>query len=170
MKYVFRASLVLLLVFAVSACGLGAPSDVRIVNKIRVATATKLRNEKDLCLIGTGAQMMYEIEMLAMSFNYYKEVDIGYARELVVYATETYLDAINSNKKIKPYLADDPFTARNIQIMLFVYGPDRRELPPEKLGYILVSRGKIRYYDRSIDYRNPIYQETYEEALSKVKM
>ena len=50
-----------------SACGVGLRKDVKLVHKIRVATAKKLQREKNLYLIGTGAQMMYEIEMLAMS-------------------------------------------------------------------------------------------------------
>ncbi len=169
MKYIFRVALVLAILAVCSACGLGVPPDERIADKITAKTAKKLRKEKDLCLIGTGAQMMYEIEMLAMSFNYYKEVDVEQARELVVYATETYLDAINSNEKIRPYLANYPFTAKNIEIRIFPWNTDGQDLPLNKISCISFTHGNIRYRTE-IDYNPPMYQESYEEALSKVKM
>jgi len=54
--------------------------------------------------VGTGGQMM------AMSFDYYQEVDLKTARELIVYDINEYLSVINGNNEIKPYLHEYPFT------------------------------------------------------------
>lgn len=107
------------------------------------------------------------IEMLAMSFNYYQEIDLNSARSLIIYSVNEYLSDINNNKEIKPYLSNYPFTSKNIETRIFIYGPDRRKLPPEKIGYISSRDGILRYYTRSDD-DHPICTETYDEALGKI--
>ena len=139
----------------------------KIVNRLRKETAKKLQKKKNLVLAGTGGQMMYDIEMLAMSFNYYQEVDLENARELIVYAMNEYLADINNSEKIRPYLSTYPFTSKNIDITIFFYGPDRYKLPPEKIGLVASHHGVIEYYTR-LDRDHPICEESYDEALSKV--
>jgi hypothetical protein len=50
--------------------------DEKIVNKITLQVAKKISAEKGLILIGTGGQMMDEIKMLMLGFNFYKSVDL----------------------------------------------------------------------------------------------
>ena len=65
--------------------------------------------------------MMDDIQMMAMSFNYYEEVNLKTARELTIYVINEYLSAINSNKELRPYLHEYPFTAKNVEIRIFIY-------------------------------------------------
>lgn len=170
MKHFFNFSLTLLIIVLAFGCNsmtYKLSDDEKIVNQITQETAKKLKEKKNLVLIGTGGQMMYEIEMLAMSFNYYQEVDLNSARDLIVYAIKEYLSDINNNQKIRPYLHEYPFTSKNVEIRIFIYGPDRRKLPPEKIGYISSRKGILRYYIRKDD-DHPICQETYDEALTEV--
>jgi hypothetical protein len=104
---------------------------------------------------------------MAMSFSYYHEAKVEQARELITYAINTYLSDINNNQEIRPYLHEYPFTAKNVEIRLFIYGPDRRELSPEKIGYVSSIDGVLEYYTRS-DKDHPICKETYDEALGKI--
>jgi len=166
MKWFLNLSLVLLIISLTFGCNsmtYKLSDDEKIVNQITQETAKKLRENKNLVLIGTGGQMMHEIEMLAMSFNYYHEVNLEQARELIVYAINKYLSDINNNQEIRPYLHEYPFTSKNVEIMIFVYGPDRLELPPEKIYCITSRNGILRYYTRS-DRDHPICKETYDEA------
>ena len=170
MKYFFNLFLVLLIISLAFGCNsmtYKLSDDEKIVNQITQETARKLKEKKNLILIGTGGQMMHEIEMLAMSFNYYQEVDLNTARNLIVYAINEYLSNINDNKKIRPYLSNYPFTSKNVEIMIFVYGPNRLELPPEEIYCITSRKGIIRYYTRS-DRDHPICKETYEQALQAI--
>jgi len=110
---------------------------------------------------------MDDIQMMAMSFDYYQEVNIKTARELIVPVINEYLSAINSNKEIRPYLHEYPFTAKNIEIRIFVYNPDRSELSLEKIDCITSLNGMLKYYTRS-NPRQAICKETYEEALQAI--
>ena len=43
---------------------------------------------------------MNDIQMMAMSFHFYQEVDLKKARELLVYAINEYLLDINNNASL----------------------------------------------------------------------
>ena len=170
MKHFLNFSLVLLIISLTYGCNsmtYKLSDDEKIVNQITQETAKKLKEKKNLVLIGTGGQMMHKIEMLAMSFNYYQEVDLNSARDLIVYAINEYLSDINNNQDVRPYLHEYPFAAKNVEIRIFIYGPDRRILPPEKIGYVSSIDGVLEYYTRADD-DHPICKETYDEALSKI--
>ena len=144
------------------------PDYEKIADKITNRTAEKLKKEKNLFLIGTGGQMMDDIQMMAMSFNYYHEVSLEQARELIIYAVNEYLSDINNNQEVRSYLHEYPFTAKNVEIMIFVYGPDRRTLPPEQI-YCITSIDSVLEYYTSSDRDHPICEETYDEALGKIQ-
>src|ERR1044072_300363 len=79
-----------------------SPDYEKIADQITEKTAKELQAQKNLYLVGTGGQMMDDIQMMAMSFEYYQEVDLKTARELILYAIHAYLSAINSNTEIRP--------------------------------------------------------------------
>ena len=165
MKSYLNIGVILFTVSFLFCCySFNASSDYeKIADSITEKTAKELKVQKNLCLVGTGGQMMHDIQMMAMSFFYYQEVDLKTARELIVYAIDKYLDEINSNKEIRPYLHEYPFTVKNVEIRIWVYNPDRSELPLEKIYCITSLNGKLRYYVRSNPHQ-AIYEETYEEA------
>ena len=169
MKHFLNFSVFLLIFFSIFSCDsmtYQLSDDEKIVNQITEETAKKLKEKKNLILVGTGGQMMHEIEMLAMSFDYYQEVTLETARALIVYAVKEYLSDINKNEKVRPYLRNYPFTAKNVEIRIFIYGPDRHELSPEKIYYISAINGIVDYYVRGPDnFRQAVCEETYEEAL-----
>lgn len=91
--------------FGCSSFGYQSPRYVKLAHEITEKTAKELKAQKNLYLIGTGGQMMDDIKMMAMSFNYYQEVNLKTARELTIYAIDEYLSAINNNnKEVRPYL------------------------------------------------------------------
>ena len=153
--------------FGCSSFGYQSPRYVKLAHEITEKTAKKLKAQKNLYLVGTGGQMMDDIQMMAMSFYYYQEVNLKTARELITYVINEYLSTINSNKEVKPYLHEYPFTAKNVEIRIWVYNPDRSELPLEKIYSITSLNGMLKYYARS-NPRQAIYEETYEQALQAI--
>ena len=139
----------------------------KIADRINAKTAKGLEEQKHLYLIGTGGQMMDDIQMMMMGFNFYSTANIKTARNLLIEAAEKYLLAINSNEKIRPYLHNYPFTDKNIEIVIYFYKPDGSNIDSGELFIAAANRGKIIYYidcpDRDI--LKSIYQETYEKAL-----
>jgi hypothetical protein len=146
------------------------PDYEKIADKITEKTAKKLKKQRSLCVIGTGGQMMHDIQMMAMSFNYYHEVDLKVARELIIYAINEYLADINNNKEVRPYLHEYPFTAKNVEIRIAIYKPDGTSPPLDKIFYISAINGNLTYYrDLPETYSmQAMCKETYEEALKLV--
>ncbi len=157
--------------FFFSPFRLSSPSskDEVIADQVLARAAKKIETTKDLHLIGIGAQMLNEIEMLALSFQCLREVDLNTARELIVYSVQTLMAEVNENEEIRPYLKNYPFTSKNVEIRIFCYQPDASNVALHKLEIISSINGIIKYYPRGPDkykMEEPILTETYEEALS----
>jgi hypothetical protein len=166
MKLIFKNGMIITFsfIFFSSFFGYRLPKHEKVADSITEKTAKELKEQKNLCLVGTGGQMMDDIQMMAMSFYYYQEVDLKTARELIVYAINTYLSAINTDKEIRSYLHKYPFTVKNLEIRIWIYNPDRSELPLEKIYFITSLNGILKYYTR-LNTRQAICEEAYEEAL-----
>jgi hypothetical protein len=143
----------------------------KIADAITNKTAEKFKREKALYLIGIGGGMMDDIKMMSMDFNYYREVDFDAARALLVYCVEEYLAAINGSEEVRPYLHNYPFTAKNIEIRLYFYKPNGRDLPLGKLSIASAIKGTVKYkVDNPNGYTlDTVRTETYEEALQIVQ-
>ena len=88
----------------------------------------------------------------------------------VINAYFEYLLEINSSEKVRPFLHNYPFTAENIQIVIYFRNPDRSKVASGQINVASAREGKISYY---IDYPEKhtlkaICEETYEEALKMV--
>lgn len=93
---------------------------VKLASAIRSQVAQKLMLERGLIPCGFGGGAIEQIEFLALSFYFRQPLSIGEGRDLVVIAVHELLDAVNSNTEIRPYLDSYPFSAKNIEIVIFV--------------------------------------------------
>ncbi|MBS0585361.1 MAG: hypothetical protein JSR76_03550 [Verrucomicrobia bacterium] len=144
------------------------PSKSLLVRDINKRVALKLKKEKNLCSIGSGAEMMYEIKLLGLSFNYYDEIEIAKGRELLVFAASEYLDAINNNVELRPYLDHWPFTANDIEIDIGILKPTGKEVDSDKITFITCKKNRLNYYPRNdaIKTRAPaLLTETYQQGV-----
>ena len=117
--------------------------------------------------MGTGGGMMRQIHNLAISFQCYDHLTIEQSRELLIYCSETYLSEINSNEKIKPYLQNYPFQARDIEIRIFIHESAEHPLPAGDISIAKIIQGNLDY---EINHPQPpylktIHKEPYKEAL-----
>ncbi len=142
------------------------PNYVKEADETTAKIIKKISKETDLIPVGTGGGMMYGIRKMSISFYYYKEVDMMTARKLLVYCVEEYLAAINSNKKVRPYLVNYPFTEKNIEINIFFFKPDRRNLPSGKITIACSTEGAVKFKTDNPDgYKlDTLHRESYEES------
>ncbi len=172
MKLFFQIGIVLLIFSFFFSCSFGhqSPRYVKLAHKITDEIATTLLKEKKLYLIGTGEGMMDDIKMMAMSFEYYQELDLKAARELLLYVINEYLSNINNNEEVRPYLHEYPFTAKNIEIRIYIYNSDGTEISPNKINTISAVDSNLRYSTINSEKfsRDIILRETYEEGMKKL--
>ena len=144
----------------------------RIVNQIRSRSAKFIEKEKGLKPCGTGAQMMYEVKMLALAFVYNKPIDIEEGRELAVYAAETFVSLINKDERIHPYLYNYPFEPKNIEIEIYIKNPNYSSVDRGKLCLVSVANGYCQYEIRDdlTGRLKTMLKETFVEAKEKIKL
>jgi hypothetical protein len=144
--------------------------DVKLVNELSIKVAQKLQEKYGLIACGTGSQMMDKIKMIALSFNYYKPVDIEKARELLLAATNEMVVAVNEDVKIHPYLHEFPFGPNNVEIRIFAYKEDGSDFPKENLSIFSEINGNLAYktFDHEKSVRSvTIHKETHQQALQR---
>ena len=169
-----RCIAVLVLFFSFLGC-LPPNSDIygnsekqQLANEVRKEALSRLQEERGLKPFGLGAQMMHQIQMLALSFIYHKPLDIEQARELTMYASAVFLDVINRNERIRPYLGNYPFEAKNIEIEIDIREDGKFE--QNKLVMVSMHRGVLIYdvHDQEKNRLKIFYKETYEEAAERL--
>ena len=166
--FVSISSFLVLLIIYASIVNRPSQSD-RLINKTNNEFARKMKKEKELYLLGTGAGE--NPQMSAVHFEYYHKIDLGKARELLVSVVDEYLSVINKNEKFKPYIRKYPFKAKNVEVRISVQNPDGSEPTTGELTYISALEGILTYYLRGEGkYKmDVVHEETYEEAVQALK-
>ncbi|HSW87007.1 MAG TPA: hypothetical protein VLG49_05870, partial [Rhabdochlamydiaceae bacterium] len=120
--------------------------------------------------IGTGSQMMDEVEMLAMDFQFFNTLEIDEARNLVISAVNEYLAEINNNQALRPYLVNYPFEAKNLIIDIWMRNPDRSSPAIGQIQLVSAFKGIIKYRIKTQNaiLGKIIHSETYEEAINRL--
>ncbi len=136
-------------------------------NKIIKKTWNQLYQEKKLQPVGEGKSITPGKEFLRLIFQYFKPLTIDEARELVVYAAETFLHNLNSNKKLNE-LIDKPYPMNWILVDIFIFNSDHSHIPPTGISIVKFKRDKIEYITDDLKNYEVIYEETYQEALEKL--
>ncbi|MBI5346932.1 MAG: hypothetical protein HZB76_07315 [Chlamydiae bacterium] len=141
----------------------------KIEHEVSVKTVKEICQNKNLKCIGFGGGDVYDIRMLSLSFKTHGKVNVDEARELIVYCAELFLSNINANEKMRPLLHNFPFTRKNIEIRIFSETEPSNDYPLY-ISYAAAIEGVVTYYkNNQFDRLEQFYQETYEEALKKVK-
>lgn len=142
----------------------------RLVTEIESKTAKQLKQKLGLIPFGYGGQMMDQIQILMLSFQYKHPVTLEEGRRLLVQALIEYLREINSNEKIRKYLKNYPFQPRNIEISIYLRKPDGSSVDQGDFEIIISREGKLefKFTDPNFStYRT--YEETLEEACKILK-
>ncbi len=141
-----------------------------LANEVTVKVGQKLKKDRPIYLIGMGGDTTSDIKMMTACFQYYQEVDLQQARELVLGVVGDYLAVINNSAEIRPYLHEYPFTAKNLLIQIWTYKSDGHRLPPDQIQAIDVIDGVITYYQHLPEtyVRKAVCKESYEQAVQLI--
>ena len=166
-----------LTVFLITSCNLNnthkIKNDQRLASELRKKAAGEIKKQLGLYPMGTMGQMMYEIEKLGLAFQCYKPLTIEEGREYLIKSTEIFLDIINSDERIRPYLSNYPFRASNIRIEIYINNPDFSDLENGQLEIVESEDGKLVYKTRPLFKKKgfeTVYNESFEEALKRPKV
>jgi hypothetical protein len=138
------------------------PKYEKISNKIVAESSKEIAEKYNLTIIGDGGSMMDDVKMLALSFNCDQPRNIEEARKLTVNCMNMFLENINKNESIRPYLHNYPFTEKNIEIMIFFRDKNEYRPAPPLIANITSTNGVIYYY---ID-KNNRYSDFHSESFS----
>ena len=162
-----------LLILTICICGCENKYDYhptekqKLANSIRKKMAVQLENELDLIPCGTAGQMLDQIKMLGLAFDYHNSLTIDEGRKLLISSVEKFVSEVNANEDIRPFLDNYPFEAKNIEIRIFIQRPDGSHFTPDGLVVISAINGVLNY--KIDDPNGPLFEtvhsETYEEAL-----
>lgn len=130
--------------------------------------------DKQLYVSGAGGSLMEDIKQLGIDFTSYdnQRLSVAEARKLIVEITEKFIDEINRNEKIRPYLSKFPVDCNNVALAISFYEKPHKRIPDEFVGRLRQENGMVYYgyYDAKEDrFKNEGYRERYEDALRIVK-
>lgn len=144
--------------------------DERIVNEITRKVGAKLKKETGLRPCGTGGNMMHGVKMLALSFDANFDLSVEEGRKLLIKSVDEFVQAVNADARIHPYLVDNPFGPKNVEIRIFLYHPNGSNVTPGALSVIKAINGMLIYETQDVEsHLNILFEEHYAEALSKIK-
>lgn len=150
--------------FCITLCSVPSEKE-RIVCKLETKVAKKLKEELGLIPFGVGGQMMNQIQILMLDFQYRQPISMKEGRRLLVKAVFEYLNEINSNETIRKYLQRYPFQPRNVEICIYLKKSDGSDYGLNELVVLAAREGKIQFKFNKTEFLFRTIQETFEEAL-----
>jgi len=119
-----------------------------------------------------GLAGMDKVERIAISFNRYGiPLTEEEARILIIDCVEDFLKAINKDEKLKVFLRDYPFTAKNIDMAIYNFDKDNKGDLYPSIAVVSNYEGKIGYFTNiksKLSYHTKKY-ESFEEAVAILK-
>jgi hypothetical protein len=166
MKYVIY----LLFFFFITACT-HQSAENKEAYRLMNSFAAKQEKKNKLQVFGIGGSWYDNILILDLDFIGYRHVDIPQTRLLIVTCAEEFLNQINSDEQIRPYLNHYPFTVEDIHLgILFNEKKTGRFVRPPNIAFVTLVSGNI-IYTSDYDPLGPLtdmHKESYEEALGIV--
>lgn len=89
------------------------------------------------------------------------------ARNTYISLTKKFINMVNENKTIRPYLYNYPFEINNLAITLSYTNSDKEE--SKTIAYVFMSNNEVHYCTNRNKKLEEVFVETYEEAVSKAK-
>jgi hypothetical protein len=113
------------------------------------------------------------VENLGLAFDIKGPMSRDEIRKMLLEMGQQFLNKLNQDKQLQPYLQHRPFTPDDIDLSLYFRDSKNGGLRDPHIGYAALRYGKLVYC--VIEEQNGIprdkfeYKETYEEALKLAK-
>ncbi len=172
-RYCHWVALIISVIF-VSGCQ--PPSQLQPPEPMRFAldqievTSQRLKKSYQIQPIGYG--MKQEFLVLEISFEVRRKISKEEARALLLTCAQEFMDDINANEKLRPYLLEYPFTLSNVGIEFyfrnqdgtFLYDPDLSFAACLPEGFVFSTTDPVKQCGFK-----EFSTETHEEALALIK-
>ncbi len=144
---------------------------LKYVSEITKSTGAEMEKEFDLVYIGGGGRMPNDVEEIDLKFIAYRKGTIKEAREIEVTGTEKLVKKINEHENLRPYLREYPVKADRAYISVAFRKKDNTRYSDGSVALAFQARNSLFYRQENPNTENlePLFQESYEEALKIVK-
>lgn len=144
----------------------------KVSNKVRSKISKEIERKFHVKEMGSGGGMRDKVEKLSLAFVCHQTVLKEDARPLLVAIFQYFLERVNEDSEIRPYLCNHPFGVENFDLSIHFRDKKGTALPNPYIGFTFCKEGNIVYYIE--DPNNPnllqkdktLFTETYEEALA----
>ena len=121
------------------------PEYIDYVVEIENAFIKEMEKRYGLSFTGSGGRMPYNVQKIEIIFSAFYPTTIEQAREIEVWGTKKILAMINQHEKLRPFLAEYPFTSKHIDISVAFLKDDGSRYTDGKVTYIFTANNKIFY-------------------------
>lgn len=137
------------------------------VNELVNRFIVQIEQEFGLICIGNGSSMPYDVESISLKFVSHQRATIDQACALEVQIIEKFLEVVNQDANIRPYLREYPFTAPRAKISISFNKPNGEPYTDGiVVGHVFQVRGYIFYCKTSKEGNlSDLGEEPYEAAL-----
>lgn len=130
--------------------------------KIKYKTLQRLKQRFDFSSMGGGGAYQGNVNNISMMLRLNQFATIEQAREIYIYFMNEFIQALNEDLTIRPYLNHYPADQYNIELsLLFKYNKEDANTPNETVESVSLIKNKVVYFGE----RSSIFEEPYEEAL-----
>lgn len=149
-----------------------SPEYVVISEKILSDIAITLSKRHKMSFFGDVGGMARCVNLLGLVFQIPGPLSKNQLREILIDCVEELLNAINTNEKLRPYLKNYPFTAKEVEIKLFIIDQKGEDIYDPEIDVAAAHNGILRFTttdkNNTFVYKSQI-KEDYETALKIVK-
>lgn len=148
------------------------PQYCKYANKITNAFRHSVKEKYHLVPTSYGGSFMGNISVISQMYSVYdKKYDVDEARALLVNCTQEYLNQINQDEKIKPYLSHVPFSENGLEFSIYFHKARFEYVDSEFVAGAILINGELHYssYDHEKKKFVDVHRESYEEAVRIVK-
>ena len=161
-----------LVAFILIGCSSSISQKEIFAHRVSANYSQKLRNQEQMILQGKGGSRMNKITLLFYDYACPKLVELDEARSITMRCIEVFLNTINNDTDIRPFLANYPCSPISLELIITFY-PFEPTNPFAKQSFICTvffAEGILFYRKFDVDQqkRVTILTEAYEEALQKV--
>jgi len=145
--------------------------DEQLANQIAAAFVKEQKQRYKLQVCGVGGSIPDKIRKFHFDFDLIMRVDREQAREIYVDMLEHFLQMVNSDEEIRPYLENYPVTNANVEILLTFCDKPLQRVPPPYMAFVFGCKNSIVYdqWDPVTEKFCDAYHELYADALKIVR-
>jgi len=151
----------------------GLSDDSKMLYRFIRRTGKILEKKYQIRQSATGIGGMDKVWLMSIDFDRYGDpINEQEARKLIIACVDDFLEAVNNDEELRPFLQDFPFTAKNLELRIFNFDKNQELQSFPFIAIVTDSRGKIGFLtkDPNIKYGYKTdTEETYDEAVAILK-